>query len=524
MSAAFAVQELFEVHQWESIPAEVTTAEGYVLSTVGPDWYFPYTLSSGSTGHFSKIVSFHAKLALQLYCVDRVRTVSTHAGMVMFQDVWQVVLSRPEAVSISNGDFKNSLISVFQNALKTARSEQQLWRMYRPIRWYIWCSENYAELGFCEAYALELDSIILPGNPKGEAVRNEHVDKGPLNRGLELQQLINAMERPTDRSLKQLQERAALALFIAHGRNPGNLSLLLEEDLVNLTPESEISTWVINYPRIKKRLKNPRADMKVVPIPTQYAEYILELIAAGQSIDCSAQVDGKKVSLPRPMFINTSQNTSAHNAGRLDQLFHYATYNVTDLLRSFVRRHQIMSPLTRRLLIISARRLRYTLATNLVLDGVSRRELAELLDHSDLQHVEVYFELAEGIVEHLDKALVGFYAEFLKYFQGKVVHPGDVVKNVDDPSKLIPCMDVNEDIGVCGKDSLCGLYPPYSCYKCPKFQAYAEADHQAVYEFLFQRRTRVLEAGNSRIAVQLDEILYAVKQVVLLCESETVKA
>ena len=518
MQAALAVEKLFEINQWEPVPAEVTTAEGYILNTLGADWHFPYSLSSGNKGAFSKIKSQYAKSALQLYCVDRVRTVSTHAGMVMFNDVWQIILSRPEAQNDLDHNFKDSLIAIFQDALSEGRKNRNLWRLYRPIRWYVWCSENYAEFGFCEAFALELDSVTLPGNPKGEAVRNEDIDKGPLDRSLELQQLINAMEAPTDGSLQQLQERAALALFIAHGRNPANLAQLLEEDIVNLTPDLDVQTWVIRYPRIKKRLKDPRADMKEVPIPKSYAEYILELIKGSQGIECSVKIGGERVLLPRPMFINQWTNKNASTSGRFDQLFNYSTYGITDLLRSFVRRHNIFSPLTNRLLVISARRLRYTLATNLVLDGISRRELAEILDHSDLQHVDVYFELAEGIVCHLDKALVDFHSNFLQYFKGTVVQSGDKVINAGNPSKLIPCMDVSKDIGVCGQDSLCALYPPYSRYKCPKFQAYAEADHEAVYNFLFTKRQQAIDAGSSRIAVQLDEILYAVRQVVIMCQ------
>lgn len=518
MSAEQIVCELFEFYQWEIIPDKVTTAEGYTLDTVGDDWHFPYTLSGSATGYFSQVESVFARKALQLYCLDRARTVSSHAAAVMFQDCWQTILSLPQAKLLSDGpSFQETLISLFKNAISSAREKRKLWRMYRPIRWYVWCSENYAELGFCEVYALELDSIVVPGNPKGEAVKNEDVDKGPLNRALELQQLINAMELPTDGSLKQLQERAALALFIAHGRNPANLSQLWEVDLINLSPNSPFPTWVVRYPRIKKRLKNPRDDFRDVPIPAQYAEYLLELIRKNQEINCSFDIDGKRTAVARPLFINENLNRAALRVHRYDQVYCYGTHGVTSMLRSFVRRHNILSPLTRRLLIISARRLRYTLATNLVLDGISRRELAIILDHSDLQHVEVYFELAGQVVEHLDKALFGFYAKLVSYFRGRIIGGNDEAINGDDAGKLIPCVEVNADVGVCGLDSLCHLYPPYSCYKCPKFQAYAEANHEAVFDHLFEKREAALRAGDVRIAVQLDEILYAVQQVIQLC-------
>lgn len=519
MDSSSVLAQLIDDNQWEKIPPFITTAEGYSLDARFPDWDFPYTLASGGTAYFSKFKSAHARVALQFYCMEQARNVSSHAAYSSYKDTWRL-LFRDSDFSSGVG-FEEDLIRLFAAAIVKARKENKLWVMYRPIRWYVWCAEHYPELGFCAAYALELDSMRIPGNPKGDAVKSEDPTRGPLHRALELQLLINALAAPCPRELKALQERAAVALLIAHGRNPANLSLLLETDLVNITPEVETPTWVIRYPRIKKRLKNPRDDLREVPIPTVYAEYVLDLISYGQCVDCEAEIDGELVRAPRPLFINVLMNKQAVRTRQFNQLFSYPSGYITDLVRSFVRRHELVSPLTRLPLVVNARRLRYTLATNLVLDGISRRELAYILDHSDLQHVEVYFDLAGEIVEHLDRAYFGYYSLLAKYFKGKVVSRDENIINADDDSKLIPCVDVLEDIGVCGLDSLCRLYPPYSCYKCPKFQAYMDADHESVFEFLYKRREIALAAGKSRFAVQLDEIMLAVQQVIQMCKPRT---
>ncbi|HEP8911465.1 TPA: site-specific integrase [Pseudomonas aeruginosa] len=517
MDSSIELARLFDDFQWEDIPAIVTSAENLSFSTEQEDWHLPYTMRVNATLRFSLIKSAYAKKSLQLYCLDRARTVSCHSALMTFEECWSSILKGRE---LTDGEqFKDALISCFESAINKAKRDKRLWVMYRPIRWYVWCAEYYPELGFCAAYALELDSMRIPGNPKGEAVRNEDPTRGPLNRALELQLLINALAAPCTNELRALQERAAAALFIAHGRNPANLSLLLEGDLVNLTPEVESPTWVIRYPRIKKRLKDPRSELVDVPINAVYAGYVLELIAYNQRISCEITISGELIKTERPLFINELLNNSALRSARFENIFNYPASYVSGLLQSFVRRHRVVSPLTGGSLIVSARRLRYTLATNMVLDGYSRREIACLLDHSDLQHVEVYFDLAGGIVEHLDRAYFGYYSLLAKYFKGKVVSRNDDIINADDNSKLIPCIDVLEDIGVCGLDALCQLYPPYSCYKCPKFQAYMDADHESVFEFLYQRRESALAAGNSRLAVQLDEIMYAVQQVIRECKS-----
>jgi hypothetical protein len=70
------------------------------------------------------------------------------------------------------------------------------------------------------------------------------------------------------------------------------------------------------------------------------------------------------------------------------------------------------------------------------------------------------------------------------------------------------------EIGACGQERLCALDPPFSCYLCPKFQPYAEADHQAVLnELLASREDRQTKYG-SRLSIQLDDVIYAVAQVV----------
>ena len=56
-----------------------------------------------------------------------------------------------------------------------ARKKNKLWALYRPIRWYIWCAENYPELGFSIDYAQELEALeyrVIPkARPSGKKTR-----------------------------------------------------------------------------------------------------------------------------------------------------------------------------------------------------------------------------------------------------------------------------------------------------------------------------------------------------------------
>ncbi len=395
--------------------------------------------------------------------------------------------------------------------------------MYRPVQWYVWCAENYPEVGFCSAYALELDAMSVPGNPKGEAVRMEDPDRGPLHRSLELPLLIKAMRADKSRELPHLQQRAAMALSIALGRNPANLTYLKESDLENLTPDAEEPTWIVRMPRIKKRQLNPRDDFLEEYLDPEFAGYLLELIEANKAIVTSVETNNEVLAVDKPLFINKNGNRPAIRAGLIDASFNMTSEAISGLLKDFVRRHNIISPLTGELLRISTRRLRYTLGTGLAAEGISKKELARILDHSDTQHVQVYFELAGSIVEHLDKATAKGFAKYLNLFKGRIVDHGSEAINGDRDDKHLAFVDETNptdqtDIGVCGEQAICHLDPPYSCYLCEKFQPYRHANHEHVLDCLLRGRdSRMQKYENARLGLQLDEVIVAVAQVAEKC-------
>lgn len=455
---------------------------------------------------------------------------STHAGFTAFTYLWTEIFRYQSDFKIVNGldhaVLKQNLISLFEMALSEARKEHRLWAMYRPIQWYVWCAENYPEIGFCPVYALELDAISVPGNPKGEAVRMEDPDRGPLHRSLELPLLIKAMRSDKSTELPHLQEKAALALSIALGRNPANLTFLKEGDLVNLTPDADDPTWIIRMPRIKKRQLNPRDDLLDEYLDPEFAAYLSELIEANKAIATKVEVENATYTIDRPIFINQDGNKSAILSGLVDSSFNMTSEAISRMVQQFVSRHKIISPLTGEILRISARRLRYTLGTALAAEGISRKELARILDHSDTQHVQVYFELAGSIVEHLDKAAAKGFAKYVNLFSGKIVEDDSEAINGDRDDKHLAFIDESNpteatDIGVCGKDEICHLDPPFSCYLCEKFQPYRRADHEYVLECLLQdRNDRMQKYENARLGIQLDDVIMAVAQVAEQCRME----
>ena len=506
------------------------TREGKELNVSGDVWMLPYPLRPDSSLNFNKVFNLNMRSSLKAYLEDRIKRVSTHAGYSDFQDVWREIL-RFWDINDKNNNVELYLIKLMEEAINRARSSNSLWRMYRTIQWYLWCAENYPENGFSEVYAQELAALDVPGNPKGEAVKMEDPVQGPLHRSLELPLLISALTSDEGQDFEHLQQKVVVALSIAFGRNPANLTYLRESDLVVFQTESEEQCFLLKMPRIKKRLMNPRDDFLEEYLAPKFGVLVKELIEFNQSIPL--QFAGKAFVRPeeRPLLIKRTGNTAAINSQDIENIFNMTSEDIVRLIQNFVKRHNIVSPLTGELMHVTSRRLRYTLATGLVAEGISRAELARILDHSDTQHVHVYFEVANQIVEHLDKAMAKGFSKYLNFFKGNIIDENDKgVVNAEREDKHLIYIDEHNpkeqvNIGVCGESSVCHLDPPYSCYLCPKFQPYRHADHEHVLDCLLANREERLEKyENARLGIQLDEVIAAVAQVATLCSGGDVNA
>jgi integrase len=526
------LQGLIDDHGWLDVPATIITREGHIVDTSDEYWYIEHP-SGFETLRFDRVNNVLLRWAAKRRASQLLKVTSSQEARNFFTHFAMEVLTRQDAFGITDDisvdDLRERLISLMENSISEARANHRLWALYRPIRWYVWCADNFPEIGFDPQYANELDGMTIPGNPKGEAVKSEDPDKGPLDRTIEVPLLINALERDNSTQYEHIQQKAALALCIAFGRNPANLVWLNESDLVNLSdgidPSKVPPCYVLSMPRIKKRQLTPRQDFIEEKIDKAAARHVLNLIHANRDINTTIKTtDRGEVTIShKPLFLRRPWQMQTVLAAQAERAFRIPASEINRFLRAFVKRHNITSPLTGERMEVTPRRLRYTLATGLVEEGVSRRELAKILDHSDTQHVEVYFALKGKMVRMLDTAVAKRFGQYLAYFTGKVVaNEAEAVNGHRDDKHLSFYDETNPtdqtEIGVCGESALCRLDPPYSCYLCPKFQPYADANHEHVLELLLGRRDDRIEKGDHRMAVQQDRVIFAVGQVIETCK------
>jgi integrase len=379
------------------------------------------------------------------------------------------------------------------------------WRFHYVRDWYRWCSDNDLP-GFDDPdLYYEITSLRVPGNRKGDAVRSQDPDEGPLDE-VEEATLRAALLRDDG----PIIERAITWTLLALGCNPANLVYLCEEDFKTVRSGANVF-YSLDVPRIKKR-QPPRAEFKTRKLDSALASLFELMCRRNQDI-------GIPNSHSRPLFARMTRRDDCIGTAIESFAFHHTSEDIKTLLRQCVRRLGIVSHRTGKPLQVSPRRLRYTFATRKVQEGCSMDALAELLDHTDLQHVIVYYS-GRGIVKRLDEAIAVSIGPLVNRFMGRVV--ADESQAVDGGGRIkAEPLGRIVDIGTCGSASLCTLFPPASCYLCPQFQPWKNAPHRDVLDDLLRRRDeRVSAVGRpeDRIAKQYDEMILAVGQVVAICE------
>ena len=106
------------------------------------------------------------------------------------------------------------------------------------------------------------NSIKIPGNAKGAAVRTHHPTKGPFT-DLELQGITLAARDAHRSDVVSKQDFAILLTLTATGSRPGQVSMLVCEDL--LPPGRGSSAARLLVPSLKKRTSKRLTRERVIP-------------------------------------------------------------------------------------------------------------------------------------------------------------------------------------------------------------------------------------------------------------------
>jgi len=433
--------------------------------------------------------------SLKIHVIRLIETTSVSHTMSSFHNVAKYL--RAIETEESPGDEINlkSLMAYLEKLRKTKGG----YLFHYIKQWYISSADRLLE-GFDDEVVFALEDLSVGGNAKGFAVLSADPEQGPLSEFEEM-----ALRQALLRDDGPIEQRAALWLAFAFGTNPANLGLLREEDFIRFHFSDDTpSAYFLNIPRIKKR-QPERTEFKKRAVDNPLALVVEELIARNAAVS--------KDDVVRPLFRLAEPRRMLLDGPLAEYALHPSSTMMTNLIGECVARLDVKSPRTGKPLKVTTRRLRYTFASKMVRMGTPARELAELLDHTDTQQVQVYYKADSRFVERLDATIAENIGPTMRAFMGEIVERQN--RTID----LIPFRDLPE-LGQCGASFVCGLSAPKNCYGCGKFKAFEDGPHAVVLESLLNERNELLRTGSERMAQQLDSTILAVGEVVARTRSE----
>lgn len=475
--------------QPESSSAVIFSRAGYEVDTSVSVWHIPHPSRSISLNWGDVEIRDNQVLqATKTYFRYLIRSYSAREvgnNWELLKNVWRLN-------SLANS---SDVPKQFFDELYNSLPDHQEYRLHFARKWYVWCSDaGFAP--FSPEVAFELEQRVIGGNKKGVAVRSADPEEGPLQEG-EVAALANALRSAKMTGKIDLTGQLAVWLALAFGTNPEPISLLREEDFWTLDDsEGEAPTYLLNIPRHKKGDAAPRTQFRERRVNQEIGEMIGLLISRNRRENPPRNGD----LVGRPLFRRQKPRSDFPTEGPgSDYRHHYTSAELSALVTRAVERLGVNSPRTGRPLRVTMRRLRYTLATRLVREGASRRVVAQLLDHTDLQNVGVYFDTNSDVVERLDKAAAFELAPLAQAFLGTVVRSEKEAVRGHRPSSRIYHRDMKRDrldaLGTCGSFSFCGLTAPIACYTCVRFQPWMDAPHDKALGALLSERERREHAG-----------------------------
>jgi len=438
----------------------------------------------------SATVSERSKLLIRLYLADRItrkKACTVHGDFKMFVAFFKWLFVNADLRSFDWSDLSEGISRAFlDHSIKHTANKGNYFSKLRTF--YEWgVARQYPD--FDHGILLILQSIIAPGNSKGHHVRFRHETKGPLSPDEKLlvsRSLIAG--KGTDR------DRVIVMLHLELGLNPNSASRLKNQDLKRFQI-GDIVEYQLDVPRLKKRTAH--RETKRRPISKKLGE-LIEKLQQGEA---------------EASLLHWLTNSDPEE-------------DIRQSMRRFANEADLVSLRTQKKLRLSPRRFRVTLATQMAEEGASKFQIAEVLDHSDLQNVNVYVETASTIADYVEKATDHALKPLVSRFLGKIVDSVETQAFEDIPNQIIlaevphlplPLLDAG-GVGLCGrdvrKDGLCRLFPPLSCYLCPSFAALRSGPHRELLEsiknFIRECEGRV----DQRILAQLDDVRIAISHVI----------
>lgn len=370
-----------------------------------------------------------------------------------------------------------------------------------------------------------LKSWRIRGAIKGDVVKRLDPHYGPLSDN-ELTAFNEGVVRAFEQNKINLDDLAQCLLVSHSGRRPRQVAHTKICDLDGTkTNKKGEPMFLIHIPRAKQRSEVFRDSFKTFAMTrelwTVLSAQAKNSIASVERILGYELQEADRAALP--LFPDLEAFEKVTSVAELRSLvatdrLHLLSAQITASLKKAVIAARIVSERTGQLLDVVATRFRYTKGTRAAREGFGLMVIAELLDHTDIQNVEVYTKNVPEHAQALNKAMASQLAPYAQAFQGVLVDCETDAKRGDDLSSRIKFK--GESMATCGQYGFCGANVPIPCYTCHHFQPWLDGPHEEVLADLLAERDRVQQITDDATMASVNDLtIFAVVNVIQRCEA-----
>lgn len=383
-------------------------------------------------------------------------------------------------------DFSDlSLGDLFDITLESTRGALEFRAFYKY-------SAHNGLAGADEVYALELEAVRMNKRASKKIILEWHETRGALT-SPEIEVVRRAMVADTlGESIMDTTTRLFAWIAFETIKRPVQIIDIANDALWSPDSTAADQQFFLRIPKAKKQRGQPS---ELWPITEQLAVAIKKYSA-----------------IPRVRELQEKSNTL------LITLREQRSPCFGPKLTAWSRRLGLISPRTKKLLVLTPYRIRHSGATQMAANGASRDEIRYVLEHDSVDSAGWYIDCLASefcpLLEQANTKLGGVFSELNGIFFNGQVGPRGSGSPIVIPAVQQPAL-----VGECGKGGACGQHPFFSCYNgCRYFVAWRDADHQKSLSYLEAELARWdrAEGGKerSKIKKDLERVYQSVKDVV----------
>lgn len=498
-----------EATKSQPLDSMAISKDGYAFNTLDAYWKLSkdVTVSLGYAESLRPPAQTGFRLALQRYAEEMSARYTENMATL-----FKKYLRDTGADEVTSKDLLN---------WRAMLGDELQWKL-GALRAFLIAWHEYGFAGISGEVADLLDSWTIKGNEKGQAVALSCPETGPYT-DVEMASMLSWASQAVSKGEISFEDYVYFMTLAMTARRTVQLAALRGGDLWS---KGSARIFRLNIPRAKQRGGRFRSEFRSLPILEDLYLALKKLheraiahveAAIGQRIDDDLRKDV-------PIFINEDVVAGLEGAvdlkgallGNRPDALHVTTAALDLALRRCGRACTARSERTGEFIRLSSRRFRYTRGTKLRREGFGAFVIAELLDHSDTQHVRVYTENTANEVSIIDEFIGPQLAPFAQACLGKLVlSERDAIRG-DDPHSRVANNRLN-GVGTCGNYGFCAS-GYRACYTCTHFQPWVHGPHQEVLEDLYAEKARARDAGCPDVVVSAsDQLILAVEHCVALC-------